>query len=236
MTGKKIAKAKAKRHGRVCSVCTHPKHNDVEKDLLGGMSGAKVSSKYGIPLRNLRRHIANMHLAKKIAKARDARDVWDAKKTWRDIERIRRRELKYEAALDEALADPERPGQYFLGARATDIEVGYYEEVETEKGTKLVPRKALLSELLQKVPPIFSVRIHHADPRALFLKALEVTRGQLELIGRLQGQIKEAPINIFLSTQWMEIKAIILGATKDAPDVRTRIVAGLKKIAGDRPG
>lgn len=223
------------RPGNPCSICSHPKHNDIEKDLLGGMAVSKVSKKYDIPLRNIWRHIRAMHLAKKIAKAQDERDVWDAKKLWEDLERIRQRLLRYEAALDQALADPDNPKKYFLGARATDVDVGYYEEVETEKGTKLVPRRALLSELLQKVPPLFSVRIHHADPRALFLKALDSSKAQLEFIGRLQGQIKDAPINIFLSTQWLEIKAVIWEATKDAHEVRTRLAEGLKKLAGGRP-
>ena len=54
---------------------------------------------------------------------------------------------------------------------------------------------------------------------------------QLELLAKIQGQIKDVTINIINTPVWIQLQQIILEATKDKPEVRKKIADALNTIA-----
>ena len=64
--------------------------------------------------------------------------------------------------------------------------------------------------------------------------AIRETRGCLELLGKLAGQLKDAPvINVFMSAQWIEIRGVVIAALDGHPDAQAAVVNALSKVGGD---
>ncbi len=67
--------------------------------------------------------------------------------------------------------------------------------------------------------------------------AIRETRGCLELLGKLAGQLKDAPIiNVFMSAEWIEIRGVIIAALDRHPDAQAAVVNALSKVGGDAGG
>lgn len=63
---------------RTCTVCAHPKREEIDKALAAGVSAAEISGRYRtIGERAVRRHKAN-HLPARVAKAQEVEDVREA--------------------------------------------------------------------------------------------------------------------------------------------------------------
>lgn len=162
--------------------------------------------------------------------AKEARELRDGAQLLKEIERIMERVNKMYDACDAYLTDPEDSSRYYLGPRSNEVRVVYLEYDEDGKPIRRVSR---LQTLLDNLAGVVEVHYKHADPRVLLLKTALTLKQQLELLARIQGQIKDITVNINTIKQWVEIKAVILDATKGSPDVRNRIVDGLKAITGD---
>ena len=64
--------------------------------------------------------------------------------------------------------------------------------------------------------------------------AIRETRGCLELLGKLAGQLKDAPtINVFMSAQWIEIRGVVIAALDGHSDAQAAVVSALAKVGGD---
>jgi hypothetical protein len=79
---------------------------------------------------------------------------------------------KLAVACMEMLADPERPGELYVGPRTDEIDVTYTDDADDEK----VRRKAKLSALIERVETRNSITAawaesKYADPRELLIKA-----------------------------------------------------------------
>jgi hypothetical protein len=63
--------------GRICLSCTHPQREELDRDLVSGMSSAAVSRRYGLGEEAVRRHL-KAHLPKRrITAALDAAEAAD---------------------------------------------------------------------------------------------------------------------------------------------------------------
>ncbi len=63
------------------------------------------------------------------------------------------------------------------------------------------------------------------------VSAIREARGCVELLGKLAGQLKDAPIiNLVLSAEWLTVQAAVLTALEPHPDARSAVTHALGRI------
>jgi hypothetical protein len=63
------------------------------------------------------------------------------------------------------------------------------------------------------------------------LAAISQTRGNLELLGKLAGQLDEHPVvNLNVSPQWLELRAVIVGALEPHPAAHGAVLRALESV------
>jgi len=66
------------------------------------------------------------------------------------------------------------------------------------------------------------------------LAAISQARGNLELLGKLAGELDERPqVNVLVSPEWLELRAVIIGALSPHPGAREAV---LRAIEGAEDG
>jgi hypothetical protein len=61
------------------------------------------------------------------------------------------------------------------------------------------------------------------------LGAIREARGNLELLAKLLGELNEQPVvNLYLSPEWLELRALIVGAVEPFPEARESVVRALE--------
>ncbi len=69
------------------------------------------------------------------------------------------------------------------------------------------------------------------------LGAIREARGCLELLGKLAGELQDAPtVNVFVSAEWLEIQAVILTALEPHADARFAVADALTRLNGNHVG
>jgi len=62
------------------------------------------------------------------------------------------------------------------------------------------------------------------------LTAISQARGNLELLGKLAGQLDERPVvNLNVSTEWLELRAVIVGALEPHPAAHRAVLRALER-------
>jgi len=243
--------------GRLCTVCTHPDCEAIDKLLVGHSTSIRgIGRQYGLKLDALRRHKAH-HLTAAMKHGQELAEAAQVGLVARigarvaqqaELEDVRSLDLykqlgklfgivtKLFDACDRFLADPSNPGQYDLNPRAHELEVTYLEVVgERGNGTQIVvPKKALLSELLPRFEEkadtsVLGVRWKVTDPRRLVLEAAHRLEGQQRWLEELvQKANKEGGADLLRSPEWRALRARIVEAVGQCEEsCRTRIVAAL---------
>jgi hypothetical protein len=63
------------------------------------------------------------------------------------------------------------------------------------------------------------------------LAAISQARGNLELLGKLAGELDERPVvNLNLSPQWLELRTVIVGALEPHPAAHRAILRALESV------
>ncbi len=69
------------------------------------------------------------------------------------------------------------------------------------------------------------------------LGAIREARGCVELLGKLAGELQDAPtVNVFVSAEWLEVQAVILGALEPHADARFAVADALTSLNGNHVG
>ena len=154
---------------RSCTVCAHPKREEVDRALVEGVSAAEISGRYRtVGERAVRRHRSN-HLPAKLVMAEKAAEVAQADNLLDQVGDLQRRAL---AILDMA----EEAG-----------------ELRTA------------------------------------LSAIREARGNLELLAKLLGELDERPVvNLNVSPEWLELRAVIVTALQPHPEALGAVVGALE--------
>lgn len=169
---------------RKCSICFAPARRDIDEALLAGEPFRKIAERFGISTTALFRHKAD-HLPADLARAHEAQEIARADDLLGQVKAIMARVQKLFNACDEWLRDPDDPGRYDLGPRASEVSVIYCEGKAW--------RKAPLSELLAETGRTFKlVEVKTADPRRLILETARTLQGSLELMADVMGQMELA--------------------------------------------
>ncbi len=70
-----------------------------------------------------------------------------------------------------------------------------------------------------------------SDDLRAAVSAIREARGCVELLGKLAGQLKDAPtINLVLSAEWLTVQASVLTALEPHPDARLAVAGALGNI------
>jgi hypothetical protein len=154
---------------RSCTLCEHPRREEMDKALVKDSSNLSISSLFGVSESAVRRHKAN-HLPAKLVMAQAAEEVARADDLLSQVKNLQDRAL---AILDAA----EEAG-----------------ELRTALG------------------------------------AIREARGNLELLAKLLGELDERPVvNLNVSPQWLELRAVIIGALEPHPDARGAVLRALEQ-------
>lgn len=66
------------------------------------------------------------------------------------------------------------------------------------------------------------------------LGAIREARGNLELLAKLLGELDERPVNVLITPEWLEVRAVIVGALKPHPEARGAVLAALEGAGNGR--
>ena len=63
------------------------------------------------------------------------------------------------------------------------------------------------------------------------LGAIREARGNLELLGRLAGELQDAPtVNLYLSAEWLELRTTIITALEPYQEAREAVLRALEGV------
>ena len=63
------------------------------------------------------------------------------------------------------------------------------------------------------------------------IAAIHEARGCVELLGKLAGQLRDAPtINLFMTAEWREVQSAVLAALEEHPDARLAVAGALSQV------
>lgn len=142
--------------------------------------------------------------------------------------RLVERAQRFQDAADSFLRDPEHPTEYFLGARAGEVEVLFFHLDDKGEPTSRKPAKSDLQSLLDHVESLESIRvcswsIKHADPRSLFLQASAECRGLIS-----QGlELTERLLAVEALDRWKRTVLDAIGRV--SPELRREIEAEVRR-------
>jgi hypothetical protein len=75
-------------------------------------------------------------------------------------------------------------------------------------------------------------RAEEAGDLRTALAAISQARGNLELLGKLAGELDERPVvNLNVSPQWLELRAVIVGALEPHPSAHTAVLRALERVS-----
>jgi transposase len=211
------------------SVETHPKSEQIIKALINGTKSQRsIAKQFGISHASVRRYLLQK-LTYQAAKVAAEKDRYQGEELLKEVEHVMHRMRLLYDACHEYLEDPKKPGTYYLGPRAQEMDVVYYEK----SGRKMVKRRMNLQTLISRLrkehkKTIVEVKYKHTDPRKLIVDTASTLTRQLELIGKIQGHIKDIVIHYTLNEIWIKVKSIIYKATEKYPQVREKIIEQLE--------
>lgn len=87
--------------GRTCTICSHPRRNEIESDLLAQVSYRDIAARHGVSPSALTRHMDG-HISEALIAVKAKRDDADALSLLAQTDALLR---KVEAILDKALED-----------------------------------------------------------------------------------------------------------------------------------
>jgi hypothetical protein len=77
-------------------------------------------------------------------------------------------------------------------------------------------------------------RAEKAGDLRIALAAISQARGNLELLGKLAGELDERPVvNLNISPEWLELRTVIVGALEPHPAAHTAVLRTLESVGND---
>lgn len=217
--------------GRQWTVENHPKKAQIIKALISGSASQRsISDRFGVPKTSLQRYLTE-HLAPQAAEALVKRRLSTGSEILEELERIMSVMQKLYGSAEEFLRDPDNPDKLYLGPRDFEVDVVYVDRSEDPPVSRR-QRLDLLMEQLEKKHPNLNIQrahYHHTDPRDTIVKVASVLTKQLELVGRILGEIKDVKIDLTKAEAWALIKNLVVRALKKHPAAMKAVVDEIGK-------
>ncbi len=74
----------------------------------------------------------------------------------------------------------------------------------------------------------------HTGELRTALAAIREARGNLELVGRITKELDERPVNVLVSPEWLELRAVIVAALAPHPEARVAVLDAIEDGAVGR--
>ena len=89
---------------------------------------------------------------------------------------------------------------------------------------------AQLTDLQERTLAILT-NAEHGDDKALALKAITEARRNLELLGKLAGELQTQPtVNVVFTQEWIQVRAVVLQALAPYADARQAVAEALREL------
>jgi hypothetical protein len=105
--------------------------------------------------------------------------------------------------------------------------------VKAQEASEAAQADALLAQVVDLRDKALGVltKAEGADDLRAAVAAIREARGCVELLGKLAGQLQDAPtVNLVLSPEWMSIQVQILLALEPHPDARLAVAHAMGKV------
>jgi hypothetical protein len=102
--------------------------------------------------------------------------------------------------------------------------------VMAEKAAEVVEADNLLAQVKGLQSRAYGIldRAEEAGELRTALSAIREARGNLELLAKLLGELHEPPVlNLNISPEWLELRAMIVGALEPHPEALSAVVGAL---------
>jgi|SRR5215211_508107 hypothetical protein len=107
---------------------------------------------------------------------------------------------------------------------------------------KEVEEVAQTDDLLEQVRNLQAHALHilqraeKAGDLKTALAAISQARDNLELLGKLAGELDERAVtNVLITPEWLELRAVIVGALESHPGAREAILSALEGVSNGNP-
>ena len=104
-----------------------------------------------------------------------------------------------------------------------------------EQAAEVVEADNLLAQVgdLQRRALAILDKAEEAGELRTALSAIREARGNLELLAKLLGELDERPVvNLNISPEWLELRAVIVGALEPHPEALSAVVGALEGAEG----
>lgn len=222
---------RAKPEKKSAGVERHPRREEIEEDIIQGMSYRKISEKYGIGRMAVQRYVSK-RLAE-LAGASAKMEEWNGDRIVGEIERHINIANQMLDACREALQDPDDPGKLTLDPTAEDIDVIYVDTTAAVPTRKRDALQRLLDQVRRDKKAVIEYKYTKSDPRRLLLEAIGKLGSHMELMARIKGQIQDATITIINSPTWIAFQEIVLEELEAHPELRESLANRLGELQAD---
>ena len=105
--------------------------------------------------------------------------------------------------------------------------------VKAQEATEAARADDLLAQVVDLRDKALSILTHAEDAEdwRAAIAAIREARGCVELLGKLAGQLRDAPtINLFMTAEWREVQTAVLAALEAHPDARLAVAGALSQV------
>lgn len=223
------------KRGPKCKIEEHPQRDLIDKAIIEGETQQAIGKRFGVQQSAVSKYVWNQFAAHK-AKADLQREVSHGEFVLRHMMRMLETLEKMRQSLVEYLSDPDDPSRFYLGPRATEIEVVYDAPRANEAGvyrerTKL---QTLLEEVRDGHPEFEMVEINvkTADARKLMLDVVNSTARQLQLWIDTEVASSHVKTEEAVRAILDEFIPILLEEADEKPELRPTVTRLLRKVKG----
>lgn len=214
------------------SIETHPKRAEIERAIISRIPNLKIGKTYGVSEAAIRRHIQGT-FARELVKAQKQYELTHGEFKLNYLVKIFDRLERMTRALEDWLEDPDRPGEYNVYARSTEIDVVYY--VQTKQGRqikKVAPLQQLLAMSDRKYA--WDQAIDRGENnRRLMLDALKNQLNALLVLITAEKNARDVQSEEAVKKLWSAMQSTLAEYTDGKPENR-RIIGEFFRLVDRR--
>ena len=174
-----------------CVICTHKDAEQINEQLLRGISVRSVGKSFDLNFTTLGRHRSDcIPQAGLVATEKQGVDVWNA------LGKILARMERLSQACEARLIDPDDPTRFTLDAHDDEVMIIWRDLRDRDETGKPIRKRSTLRELIAHVEGYETVEVTSTargveDARKLIIEATREIRAQLEMVAKLQGLFQQ---------------------------------------------
>lgn len=177
--------------GRKWTVEQHPKRDEIEQQIVEGVSFRGIAKHFNIPQASVQRYV-NQRFVELAGDAIRERQLDHGEAIVERIHNLIKRLEKLVNAADDWLTDPDDPEKYTLAPRADEVEIVYY---TYDREGKPIRHKKKLQELVNQIEEtgkeVAELQWKNVDIRTLLPRTADSLHRQLDLVAKILGEVKE---------------------------------------------